>query len=101
MSTKVVSDSVFKSGTTSAVTALPLLAVRFTPALDRYNKAAAAVPTLVPVTVDHNAGGKASGSSVRVSHDDGATWRAAPLVSAGGRSFALISHPAGDRKSVV
>jgi subtilisin family serine protease len=95
LSTKVISDSVFKSGTTSAMTALPLLAVRFTPALDGYNKAAAAVPTLVPVSVDHNAGGKASVSSVQVSHDDGVTWRAVPLVSTGGKSFAVVSHPAG------
>jgi subtilisin family serine protease len=95
VSGKVVADWTFKSATTAEETALPLLAVRFAPALDAQARAPRVLPTLVPVTVEHNTDGKVKSLNVQVSHDDGKAWKSVPVLTLGGRSFVLISHPAG------
>jgi hypothetical protein len=69
--------------------------VRFAPALDNQNRALRAVPTVVPVNIDHNTGGKAKPTSIQVSHDDGITWKPAPILNAGGKWFTVLVHPAG------
>jgi subtilisin family serine protease len=97
MSSRITGDWTFKSDTASGdrPEALPLMAVRFTPVLDDHNLAPRALPTLVPVTVDHNTGGTAKKPAVEVSYDDGATWRSAPVLTVGGSWFTLLIHPRG------
>jgi hypothetical protein len=97
LSSKLSADWTFTSGTVGGTIpqTLPLLSVRFAPKLDDYNRASNAVPALVPIMVDHNAGAAAKPTKIEVSHDDGATWQAAPLVSAGGKWFTLLVHPKG------
>ncbi|GAA0572916.1 S8 family serine peptidase [Kribbella sandramycini] len=89
LSSRIVVDWTFTSDTTTAKTALPLLAVRYTPPA-----ATAAKPTLVPITVDHNAGGKATLKTLAVSHDNGTTWKPAPFHTTAGKTQALLTHPA-------
>ncbi|MEV4315690.1 S8 family serine peptidase [Actinocrispum sp. NPDC049592] len=95
MSSKVTADWTFKSTTVTGDNpeALPLLAVRFAPLLDDHNQAPRLLPTLVPVTVDHNAGGTAGKPVVQVSYDDGATWKPVVVLTIAGRWFTLIAHP--------
>ncbi|MBP2322586.1 subtilisin family serine protease [Kibdelosporangium banguiense] len=97
VSSKIIADWTFKSGTVTGdkSAALPLLAVRFTPTLDNQNRAHRAVPTVVPVNIDHNTGGKAKPTAIQVSHDDGTTWKPAPVFNAGGKWFTVLVHPAG------
>jgi hypothetical protein len=70
---------------------LPLLAVRYAPAVDAWNRVPARLPTFVPITVDDNAGGTGKLTALSVSHDRGATWHAVPFTDKG----ALLVHPAG------
>lgn len=75
---------------------LPLLAVRLAPAgLDDHNRAARILPTFVSVAVDHNSGGTAKVTAVQVSYDQGKTWKPTPVITLAGRSFVVLSHPAG------
>ncbi|ONI91777.1 hypothetical protein ALI144C_00610 [Actinosynnema sp. ALI-1.44] len=102
MSTKVTADWTFASDTVpgNKPKALPLMAVKFAPSgLDGHNRAARALPTIVPVSVDHNSGGTAKAPAVQVSHDRGKTWKAVPLRTFGGKWYVVLSHPA-DAKSV-
>ncbi|WIX90586.1 S8 family serine peptidase [Amycolatopsis sp. DG1A-15b] len=93
LSSKVVADWTFTSGTVTGTTpaSLPLLAVRYAPAVDARNRVPARLPTYVPITVDDNAGGPAELTALSVSYDAGATWRAVPFSAKG----ALLVHPAG------
>jgi subtilisin family serine protease len=97
VSSKIVADWTFKSSTVTGdeYEAVPLVAVRFAPALDNQNRAPRAVPTMVPVSVDHNAGGTAKPTSIQVSHDEGVTWKPAPILGNGARWYTMLSHPAG------
>jgi subtilisin family serine protease len=97
VSNKITADWTFKSDTVSGEEpqSLPLLAVRFAPKLDSQNRAPAAVPTVVPVTVDHNTGGTAKAPAIHVSHDDGTTWKPVPLLTIGGKWFTILVHPYG------
>jgi hypothetical protein len=95
VSNKVTVDWTFRSGTTPSQQALPLMAVRFAPPVDAQQRVTRLVPTVVPVHIDHNAGGQVRSLSLHVSHDDGLTWRAAPVVNINGRWFTLLSHPGG------
>jgi hypothetical protein len=93
LSSKVVADWTFTSGSVTGTTpaSLPLLAVRYAPAVDARNRVPARLPTYVPITVDDNAGGPAELTALSVSYDEGATWRAVPFSAKG----ALLVHPAG------
>jgi subtilisin family serine protease len=95
MSSRITADWTFRSDTASSEKpeALPLMAVRFTPALDDHNQTPRALPTLVPITVDHNTGGTAEKPAVSASYDDGATWRPTPVLTVGARWFTLLVHP--------
>jgi hypothetical protein len=76
---------------------LPLLAVKFTPQLDEYNRAPADTRYLIPLRVERNAGGSQAtvdDLSVQVSYDDGAHWQDADIESSDGQSpVALVEHP--------
>uniref|UniRef100_UPI000A3C3E8F S8 family serine peptidase n=1 Tax=Amycolatopsis kentuckyensis TaxID=218823 RepID=UPI000A3C3E8F len=93
LSSKIVADWTFTSGTVpgTAPVSLPLLAVRYAPAVDAWNRVPARLPTYVPITVDDNAGGTGKLTALSVSHDRGATWHAVPFTDKG----ALLVHPAG------
>jgi subtilisin family serine protease len=97
VSTKVSADWTFKSDTTTGEqpTPLGLPAVRFAPTLDDQNRASAKLPTLVPITTEHNTGGKVKTPAVQVSYDEGKTWKPVPVVTLGGRMFTVLVHPSG------
>jgi subtilisin family serine protease len=97
VSTKVTADWTFKSDTVTGDTpkALPLLAVRFAPTLDDQSRASRFLPTVVPLTVEHNTSGKVKTTAVQVSYDDGKTWQSTPVLTLGGRQFTVLVHPAG------
>ncbi|WP_405063432.1 S8 family serine peptidase [Kribbella sp. NBC_01505] len=93
LSSRIVADWTFHSDTVTGPepAALPFVAVRFAPPAG----ASAKVPTLVPITIDHNAGQRARLTSLSVSHDGGTTWQPAKFYTAGNKTFALIKHPTG------
>ena len=77
-------------------TPLPVLAVRFGPALDEHNTARAGRALLLPVWIQRQA--RTAPAQLRdldleVSYDDGATWRAVPVARAGTVGWALLHHP--------
>ncbi|MFC5289493.1 S8 family serine peptidase [Actinokineospora guangxiensis] len=93
LSTRITADWTFRSASDEDTKALPMMAVRFAPKLDESNKAAAGRLFTVPVYVQHNSGGKVRTPSVRVSYDDGATWKPTALVKVGERWHAVLAHP--------
>ncbi|MFD4636085.1 S8 family serine peptidase [Lentzea sp. NPDC058436] len=97
LTSKIVADWTFRSDTVpeGPAKALPLMAVKFTPAVDGHNRASRTSSTIVPLSVNHNTGVEARPTSVQVSHDRGATWRTAPLLSYNGRWVTVLSHPKG------
>ena len=96
LTSKIIADWTFRSDTVAEGPAqpLPLMAVKFTPAVDGHNRASRASAVL-PLTVSHNTGLDARPTGVQVSYDKGVTWRTAPLVGGNGRWFAVLSHPKG------
>jgi subtilisin family serine protease len=99
LSTEVSAEWTFRSAHTDEPTALPLLALRFAPDLDRYNAAPAGERFTIPVYVQRNGPGDADVAtlSVEVSYDDGTTWRAAAVTRDHGRWRVTVDHPAGAR----
>lgn len=96
LSTEVTASWTFRSGTTTTVVPLPLLAVRFAPGLDSRNTAPAGRAFAVPVRVDRFPGGAygtIGAPAVQVSYDEGRTWRSAPVAGGSVR----LTHPAGAR----
>ncbi len=88
----------FHSGhsTGDGYTKVPVSAVRFTPRLDGNNAAPAGRPFTVPVSVQSQTGdAKVRRLGVRVSYDDGKTWRPAVLLPARDGWVALVDHPSG------
>ncbi|MEV7187381.1 S8 family serine peptidase [Kitasatospora sp. NPDC093102] len=78
-------------------TALPLDTVRFTAPVDPDNQAPRRQHTLL-ATVERQSGAPASATasvSVRVSFDDGATWRDAPVTSGDGGYRVTVDPPPG------
>ncbi|HEX7301785.1 S8 family serine peptidase [Lentzea sp.] len=94
LTSKIVADWTFRSDTVAEGPAkpLPLMAVKFTPAVDGHNRASSAI---VPLSVNHNTGLDARPTGVQVSYDRGATWRATPLVRGNGTWVTVLSHPKG------
>jgi len=95
LSTKTDIAWTFRSGQTSAQTALPLWMVRVSPNVDRYNSVRGGVVHTVPVMVTpqpNAAVGSPSRLVVEASFDDGATWRKVPVVG----GAAKIPPPRGD-----
>ncbi|MEV0451877.1 S8 family serine peptidase [Streptomyces sp. NPDC050600] len=78
-------------------TALPVDTVRFTAPVDPYNQAPRRQHTLL-ATVERQSGAPASATvslSVRVSFDDGATWRDAPVAPGDGGYRVTVAPPPG------
>jgi subtilisin family serine protease len=76
---------------------LPLLAVRFAPALDDHNAAPAGRFT-IPVYVQRNGTsevGQVNTPSVEVSYDDGTTWQPATVSRHRDEWKATVNHPQG------
>ncbi|KAB2348452.1 hypothetical protein [Actinomadura rudentiformis] len=83
----------FRSAHTKDATPLPLMAVRYTPTLDRLNQAPAGGFS-IPVRVEHQAGSApVTKLTVRASFDDGSHWRAVPLREVGGTWIARVPNP--------
>jgi subtilisin family serine protease len=94
LATRVNAAWTFRSGHVDGTTpkVLPLMTVRFTPALDPTNSAPADCLFAIPVTVDRQGdAGSAKDLAVQASFDDGATWQ--PLRVVGDR--VQVIHPKG------
>jgi hypothetical protein len=84
----------FRSGHTSRPTPIPVMAVRFAPDLDDHNAAEAGERFQFPLDMQLNGGGIGPMPAVEISYDDGATWQNVSLISADGRWWAEVDHPA-------
>jgi hypothetical protein len=89
LSTTVSADWTFRSGPADDGKPLPLLTVRFDPALDPTNKAKGGRAFTFPAYAPG-----ANALTVDVSYDDGATWQPA-AVAAGKGSFAVTVRHSG------
>ncbi len=77
---------------------VPLLAVRFTPALDDRGRAPGSTRFCLPLHVeqfDRADPPRVDEPSVEVSYDDGATWSAARVEPSGAAWDAFVDHPSG------
>ena len=75
---------------------LSLLAVRFAPDLDEYNRAPASSAFTLPMSVERNGTNPTVRElALQVSYDDGATWQPAQLTATDGHWTAQLQHPAG------
>jgi subtilisin family serine protease len=75
---------------------IPLLAVRFTPRLDEYNRAGRVLT--VPITVERNGTGVVTDikdPAVQVSFDEGKTWKPVPLHRTRNGWQVTLFHPHG------
>lgn len=96
-STRITAAWTFRSATTTGEQPLPLLAVRFDPALDNRNQAPTG-PFQLPVWVQRQAGAQQAplaSLTVHASYDDGATWRPVPVTGSGSRQTVHLIHPPG------
>ncbi|WP_217554782.1 S8 family serine peptidase [Streptomyces sp. GbtcB6] len=74
---------------------LPLSSLRFSPKLSMASTAKAGTKLTVPLTVEGSAAGANLKSlGVKVSYDNGATWRNAPVTTKDGKKYLRLSHPA-------
>ncbi|MEU8082864.1 S8 family serine peptidase [Micromonospora sp. NPDC049101] len=98
LSTRVQAEWTFRSQKSQQLTRLPVMAVRFAPALDGDNAAPAGRGLRIPVTVQRQAGAtpaRVRSLTVEVSYDDGRTWKPAPVRETGAGWLADVHHPAG------
>ncbi|HET6285999.1 MAG TPA: hypothetical protein VFG15_04510 [Amycolatopsis sp.] len=96
LSTKVSAEWTFRSGHVQGSTrALPLLEVRYTPAVDLANSAPGGGTFTVPVTVSRQDGPAAiTGLQVEASYDGGINWQPAKVTGQDSRYNAELHHPA-------
>lgn len=84
--------------TGDAPAALPLMAVRFRPVLDVYNRAPAGKRFRLPVEVQRQPGALMfpllRRLTVEVSYDGGTVWQTAPIVRTDNIDIAILDHPA-------
>jgi hypothetical protein len=93
LSTEVSATWTFPSAHTTDTEPLPLLAVRFAPALDLQNTAPAGRFRL-PVYVQRNGAGVVTHRpSIAVSYDDGATWHQTRVQQDRDQWLAVLNHP--------
>ena len=101
LSTRVRAEWGFRSAHAPGreATLLPMLAVRFTPALDQRNTAPAGKPFSLPVGVTRldlpTGAPKVRTLGVEVSYDDGRSWVKAALEPTGPGWTARLNHPTG------
>lgn len=82
-----------KKDDTTEVT-LPLSSLRFTPKLTMATTAKAGAKLTVPLTVEGSAAGSNLKSlAVKVSYDNGATWKNAPVTTKDGKKSLHLNHP--------
>ena len=98
LSTQVSAEWTFASEHNGGVDPvfLPLLAVRFTPALDDHNAAPAGKRFTIPVSVQRNGSaepGRVDTPVVEVSYDDGKTWKKAKVTRDHGKWQVKVDHP--------
>jgi hypothetical protein len=87
------------TGPPAARLPLPLLTVRIQGAVDAADTAPAGRWFPVLLRVERQAGSaeaEVSALELEVSYDDGATWRAVPVLRLAGRGLALLRHPPAD-----
>jgi hypothetical protein len=95
VSTRLFTAWTFESGYLGEEqTAIPIMAVRYTPTLDDTNTAPAGRRFAVPITVEGAVGG-VSTLTVDVSYDDGGTWQPATLNRTRDGWTAQLTHPDG------
>jgi subtilisin family serine protease len=102
LSTKVAATWGFRSGAADNGTALPLLTVRFDPAVDLRNRAPGGKPFTFPAYVARQGSDAPPTATltVDVSYDDGKTWRHAAVTPAGDHFTVGVNHPAGGYASL-
>jgi subtilisin family serine protease len=98
LTTQLRADWTFRSATVPGADPqpLPLLAIRFAPRLDNWNRAPAGQAFTFPVYVQRNGAATAPRVrtlSVQASYDDGHTWQPATIVASGDQWLARVSHP--------
>lgn len=94
VSTRISAVWTFESGYAGGdATPVPVMAVRFSPALDNTNTAPAGRFTF-PLAVEGATGG-VTALAVQVSYDEGTTWQPAGLVANRDGWQATVTHPTG------
>jgi subtilisin family serine protease len=97
LSTRVTAAWTFRSSHVAATAPVPLLDLRFAPGLDDQNRARAATPFVLPISVVRTSDASPSdiaSLTLEVSFDDGVTWQRAPVLRVGHTGVALLFHPA-------
>ncbi|WP_079044936.1 MULTISPECIES: S8 family serine peptidase [unclassified Streptomyces] len=93
VSTRIETGFTFRSKQVAETTALPVSTVRFAAPVDLATRAPEHATVLVPVTVQGSAAGRNLKSlSVKVSYDDGKTWKAVQVRNGG----ISVKNPAKD-----
>ncbi|MEU4196065.1 S8 family serine peptidase [Kribbella sp. NPDC026611] len=89
----------FSSGSTADETKLPMLGIRYQPAVDSHNVADRKPVTVLPVVIDAQDGAtvpRIKKLTVQVSGDDGTSWHDAGVVATGAGTFkAIFATPKG------
>jgi subtilisin family serine protease len=93
LSTSVSAAWTFRSSAAGEGAALPLLTVRFDPAVDLRNRAPGGTAFRFPATVN-GSGARVTSLAVDVSYDDGRTWTPATVTRSGVRWSVAVNHPA-------
>ncbi|MBE1497956.1 subtilisin family serine protease [Amycolatopsis lexingtonensis] len=93
--TDVAAEWGFRSAAAADGQALPLLTVRFAPAVDLRNSAPAGRVFTFPAFVERQGGGTGTKLAVEVSTDDGRTWQPAPVLRTGDHWTVAVRNPAG------
>ncbi|MCW6008146.1 S8 family serine peptidase [Micromonospora sp. CPCC 205371] len=99
LSTSVSAAWTFRSSAAGEGAALPLLTVRFDPAVDLRNRAPGGRAYGFPATVS-GTGARVTSLAVDVSYDDGRTWTPAAVTRSGGRWAVAVTHPASGYASL-
>ncbi len=94
LSTDVSAEWGFRSSAAADGRALPLLTVRFDPAVDLRNRAPGGRVVTVPAFVERQGGGTGSKLAVETSTDDGRTWQPAPVLRTGDHWTVVVRNPA-------
>jgi subtilisin family serine protease len=95
LSTTVRAQWTFRSQGGTEPPVLPLLTVRFDPAVDPQNRAHPGQFTIPATVIRQDGTPTVTDLAVEVSYDDGATWTAAPATRSGSGWNVQVNQPAG------